>query len=111
MVALAVADNGPGMSHEQLERIFERFYRHAGNNESVPGTGLGLSIVKSLVDMQEGAIEVESELDVGTTFTVLVPQAPARAALTAAPAGRARKRGLRVGDERSAAPPIVGPVS
>jgi signal transduction histidine kinase/FixJ family two-component response regulator len=107
MVALAVADDGPGMSHEQLERIFERFYRHAGNNDSVPGTGLGLAIVKSLVDMQDGTIEVESELDVGTTFTVLVPQAPARAAFTAAQAALDGRRVLVVDDERSVARLIV----
>ena len=106
-VAMSVADNGPGMSREQLDRIFERFYRQAGADDAVPGTGLGLSIVKSLVDMQNGTIEVESEPGAGSTFTVLVPQAPARQIFTAAQAALDGKRVLVIDDERSVARLIV----
>jgi signal transduction histidine kinase len=74
-VKVAVSDNGVGIAEEQLERIFDRFYR-AGQDRSSPGTGLGLSIVKSLVELHHGSIEVSSEPDVGTTFTVLIPAAP-----------------------------------
>jgi hypothetical protein len=75
-VRLVVQDTGVGMDAEHTSRIFERFYRgppaRDGTSTS-PGTGLGLSIVKSLVELHEGQIEVESEPDRGSTFTVLLP--------------------------------------
>jgi signal transduction histidine kinase len=74
-VRITVADSGIGMSAEERERIFDRFYRARGGDASIPGTGLGLSIVKSLVDLHGGQIEVESEPDRGTTFHVLIPAA------------------------------------
>jgi len=72
-VEIAVADNGPGMTMGELERLFERFYRGNDGGTRAPGTGLGLSIVKSLVDLQDGEIEVESWVGKGTTFRVLLP--------------------------------------
>jgi signal transduction histidine kinase len=74
MVKIAVSDNGAGIADEQLERIFDRFYR-GGQDRSSRGTGLGLSIVKSLVELHQGTIEVSSEPGAGTTFTVLIPAA------------------------------------
>ena len=71
-VKLVVRDTGIGMDGEQAARIFERFYRGPAGS-STPGTGLGLSIVKSLVELHDGQIEVESEPDRGSTFTVLLP--------------------------------------
>ncbi len=53
-VRIVVADTGIGMTAEETERAFERFYRARSGNESAPGTGLGLSIVKSLVDLHHG---------------------------------------------------------
>jgi signal transduction histidine kinase/DNA-binding response OmpR family regulator len=76
-VRIVVADNGIGMTTEETERAFERFYRARSGNESSPGTGLGLSIVKSLVDLHHGVIEVDSEPGRGTTFHVLIPAAVA----------------------------------
>jgi signal transduction histidine kinase/HAMP domain-containing protein len=76
-VRVVVADSGVGMSPEEIERAFERFYRARGSGATAPGTGLGLSIVKSLVDLHHGEIEVESELGRGTTFHVLIPAAVA----------------------------------
>ena len=76
-VRIVVADTGIGMTAEETERAFERFYRARSGNESSPGTGLGLSIVKSLVDLQHGVIEVDSEPGRGTTFNVLIPAAVA----------------------------------
>jgi signal transduction histidine kinase len=73
-VKVAVSDNGVGIVTEQLERIFDRFYR-AGQDRSSPGTGLGLSIVKSLVELHQGSIAVSSEPGVGTTFTLMIPAA------------------------------------
>jgi signal transduction histidine kinase/DNA-binding response OmpR family regulator len=75
-VTIAIADTGRGMSAEQLEHVFERFYR--GGGTGVPGTGLGLSIVRSLVDLQGGTIDVASRLGEGTTFTVALPRARER---------------------------------
>lgn len=74
-VRIVVADTGIGMSAEETERAFERFYRARSGNESAPGTGLGLSIVKSLVDLHHGVIEVDSEPGRGTTFHVRIPAA------------------------------------
>jgi PAS domain S-box-containing protein len=64
-----VEDRGIGISALDQQRIFEPFYR--GNNiDHIPGTGLGLSILKTLVDLHHGQVSVESQLGVGTTFTV-----------------------------------------
>jgi CheY-like chemotaxis protein len=70
-----VADSGVGMSTEELDRVFDRFYRAPRGSASAPGTGLGLSIVRSLVDLHHGKVEIESELGRGTTFHVLIPAA------------------------------------
>jgi signal transduction histidine kinase len=74
-VRIVVADSGVGMTAEETERVFDRFYRARSGSATAPGTGLGLSIVKSLVDLQGGEIEVESEPGRGTTFQVLIPAA------------------------------------
>ena len=72
-IEIVVTDNGPGMSQEEVGRLFERFYRGQDGGTRAPGTGLGLSIVRSLVDLQGGDIEVESQPGKGTTFRVLLP--------------------------------------
>jgi signal transduction histidine kinase/DNA-binding NarL/FixJ family response regulator len=74
-VRIVVADSGVGMTAEETERVFDRFYRARSGGATAPGTGLGLSIVKSLVELHEGEIEVESEPGRGTTFHVLIPAA------------------------------------
>jgi signal transduction histidine kinase/DNA-binding NarL/FixJ family response regulator len=74
-VRIVVADSGVGLSAEEREHIFDRFYRARSGAASVPGTGLGLSIVRSLVDLHHGEIEVESESGRGTTFHILIPAA------------------------------------
>ncbi len=69
-----VKDNGFGIPEQDLEKIFERFYRVKNENTRyITGTGLGLPIVKGLVDSMGGIIEVESEPGKGTVFTVLIP--------------------------------------
>ena len=56
------------------EKIFERYYRiHHGRSTDVHGFGIGLSYVKQVVEAHEGVIRVESEVGVGTTFTVMIP--------------------------------------
>ena len=73
-VELSVADNGPGIPEEDLDRIFERFYRvDKGRSRELGGTGLGLSIVKHIVGLYGGDVSVASEPQVGTTFTVRLP--------------------------------------
>lgn len=68
---LQVADTGIGMSEEFQKHIFESFSRERTTTESrVVGTGLGMSIVKKLVDLMGGAIQVESQLGKGSTFTI-----------------------------------------
>ncbi len=72
---VSVADNGRGMTQDDLDRVFDRFVRRDEGGGT--GTGLGLSIVRSLVDLQGGSIDVKSTVDDGTTFTVLLPAEPA----------------------------------
>jgi len=73
-VSLVVSDTGQGMTAEEVEQVFDRFYR-AGDGDRATGTGLGLSIVRSLVELHGGTIEVESEPGRGTTFRVRLPRA------------------------------------
>jgi signal transduction histidine kinase len=71
-VIFQVKDRGIGISIADQQRIFEPFYRGT-NIDSIPGTGLGLSILKTLVDLHHGQVFVESQVGVGTTFTVMLP--------------------------------------
>jgi PAS domain S-box-containing protein len=73
---IQVADTGYGISEEELDKIFARFYRvKDANTRQIQGTGLGLAIVKSIVESHHGKISVTSEVGRGTTFTVLLPLA------------------------------------
>ncbi len=73
-VGFQVEDTGIGISAEEVGHIFDRFYRGAVVNESaIPGTGLGLSIVKKIVHLHQGQIEVESQLNQGSTFRIWLP--------------------------------------
>lgn len=68
---LRVSDSGIGIPKEDLDRIFERFYRvDKARSRELGGTGLGLSIVKHLISMMKGDIRVESTVNQGTTFSV-----------------------------------------
>lgn len=67
-----VKDNGIGIPTNEIEKIFEPFYR-GKNTRSTSGTGLGLSIVKYAVDLLKGQIFVDSEINKGTTFIVQLP--------------------------------------
>ncbi|MFQ3658920.1 MAG: PAS domain S-box protein, partial [Anaerolineae bacterium] len=71
-IVLAVSDEGIGIPSEDLEKIFDTFYR-AENARAIAGTGLGLSIVKECVERHAGTIHVVSQVGRGTTFTVELP--------------------------------------
>lgn len=68
-IAITVKDNGIGISKEDQEHLFERFFR-ASNTVGIQGTGLGLHIVKHYVDMLNGKIKMNSELGKGSEFVV-----------------------------------------
>ena len=72
VLILRVTDTGPGISKEDQAHLFERFYRIPGS-EGAEGSGLGLSVAKKIVEEHHGRIEVASELNVGTVFTIILP--------------------------------------
>jgi len=69
-----VSDEGEGIPHAELERIFHRFYR-VDKSRSVPGTGLGLAITKHLVLLHGGSIRAFNRPERGATFEVRLPSA------------------------------------
>ncbi len=76
-VRFMITDTGVGIQSEDIDRIFEKFYRiKTEETRSVSGTGLGLSIVKGIVDAHNGVVHVESEVGEGTTFIVSLPAEP-----------------------------------
>lgn len=70
-VYVEIADNGMGISREELENIFEKFYR-VKNDDShkIKGSGLGLYLVKYFIELHQGSIDAESEVGVGTKFLI-----------------------------------------
>jgi signal transduction histidine kinase/HAMP domain-containing protein len=71
---ISVADTGIGIPSQDLQRIFERFYRvEKSRSKEEGGTGLGLSIVKHIAEAHGGRVEVESEVGKGSRFTLVIP--------------------------------------
>lgn len=74
-VVVSVSDNGVGMSEEEQEKVFQKFYRgETGKKEKARGLGVGLSVTKHFIELHDGKIEVESEKGKGTTFHVYLPK-------------------------------------
>lgn len=73
LVVLNIEDNGKGIPKDDLPLIFDRFFQQKSNSPTSEGTGIGLSLVKELVDLMSGSIEVESEINKGTNFTLQLP--------------------------------------
>ena len=72
---ISVSDTGNGIKDTDIEKIFNKFYRAEENIDSnIEGAGLGLSITKSLVELMDGKITVNSNVGEGTTFTVTLSQ-------------------------------------
>lgn len=73
-ILFEILDTGIGIEQEKIENIFKSYEQVVDEKGyHYEGTGLGLTIVKNLVDLQKGTIEVESEINVGTTFKVILP--------------------------------------
>lgn len=72
-VKITISDNGIGIDKEDLKNLFQPFYR-GKNAEGVEGTGLGLAIVKEYIELNEGRIEVDSQPESGTTFSIWLPK-------------------------------------
>ena len=74
-VEISVSDKGPGIDERHLPRLTERFYRaDSHRSRQLGGTGLGLAIAKHIVNRHRGRLKVESELEKGATFTVVLPR-------------------------------------
>ena len=74
-VALEIEDHGIGIPHNEVENIFQRFYRvNKAKAGKTTGSGLGLSIVETIVHKHLGKIEVSSEVGKGSKFTILIPE-------------------------------------
>ncbi|HID70250.1 MAG TPA: HAMP domain-containing histidine kinase [Desulfobacterales bacterium] len=74
IISISVQDQGPGISHEHQQRIFERFYRcDKARSRKHGGTGLGLSIVKHIADNHNGKVELVSRIGQGSTFIFSLP--------------------------------------
>lgn len=74
-VITSVTDQGIGIAKEDIEHLFERFFRaDKARNREIGGTGLGLSILARLAENYQGAVEVSSELGKGSTFTLRFPK-------------------------------------
>ena len=73
-ILLTISDNGLGIKKENINKIFDKFYRvPTGNVHDVKGFGLGLNYVKALIEKHDGEISVTSELGKGTTFSIYLP--------------------------------------
>jgi len=75
-IILVISDNGIGIEHEYQKKVFEKFFRvPTGDVHDVKGFGLGLTYIKSIVELHNGTIELQSEIGKGTAFIIKLPYA------------------------------------
>ena len=92
---IEVADRGIGIGKADRARIFDKFYRGSGASVHREGFGLGLPIVQELIHAHHGRVEVESDVDEGSTFRVVLPLAAIEPAVAGQPA-TAHARGQEI---------------
>ena len=85
MVKISIEDTGCGISEENLKRIFDPFFT---SKEVGKGTGLGLSVSYGIISAHGGRIEVESQIEKGTTFRIFLPVSPASGEDVSSSSGR-----------------------
>ena len=73
MLYVDIVDNGVGMSADQLERVFDKFYRADSSDTAISGLGLGMSIVKTIIEAHDGQISITSTQGVGTHVSLTFP--------------------------------------
>ncbi|OBH90095.1 SpoIIE family protein phosphatase [Mycobacterium sp. E2989] len=107
---VTMRDTGVGIAAADLDRLFDRFYR-ADNlrGRSVEGTGIGLSLVRGLVELHNGAVQIESELDRGTTVSIRLPLSAAGTTAELSPAGLLDETNPYVAEARQWLTPVVEP--
>jgi len=87
VIRISVTDNGIGIPHRELGRIFEQFTQVAsGRSRNSEGTGLGLALSRRLAELMGGDLAVESREGLGSTFSVTLPEAPPGAPAVTLPA-------------------------
>lgn len=85
---ITVRDSGIGIAADDLGRLGERFFRAVNaHGRSVEGTGIGLALVRGLVELQQGSLRIDSEVDRGTTVTILLPRSAAGTPIDHSPSG------------------------
>jgi signal transduction histidine kinase len=72
-LVFSVNDTGPGIRQAEIAHLFDKFYRSQATEKTVQGTGLGLAICQKIVEAHNGRINVQSEVGIGTTFSVHLP--------------------------------------
>lgn len=72
-IIVEITDKGPGIAPEELDHIFQPFFRGYKQDNKIHGTGLGLALANTIISLHKGRIEVETELGTGTTFRIFLP--------------------------------------
>ena len=73
-ISIRIKDDGPGIPNEEIERVFEPFYRcDRSRSENTEGTGLGLSLAKTIIENHGGTVELHNQTPSGLTVTVTLP--------------------------------------
>ena len=75
VIRIEISDSGIGIAGDEIDRVFEPYFRSAGAGRTAPGTGLGLGIARDIVEAHGGELTLTSELGAGTTARVTLPRA------------------------------------